>query len=252
MRFVSFHRLLASPDLFVIRWFVLCLMIEALYHIVINAHFIHEIISSHPLICFQRSFLIKHGIAIIWFEHWSISPISTLWTQLYIFIPLWRTSPLLSLKAEIFRRSSVESWSYTACCHCLTQLGIDVTVTEALVWSCLILNIHVIMPAALTHFANSWVCRSLPSFMPDPSCGSKGCFTVNTPAEIPEMAHTFWNTFSLLKRNVVACLEAGCSKMSQWNLNGGGSCCCRERWLGRISEEWEMFAKVYLGATNDF
>lgn len=89
-----------------------------------------------------------------------------------IVIPLRTTPPHPLHHPPPAPRSScsVGSWGCTTCCHCLTLLGINVIVTEASVWSCFILNIHAIMPAALTHFTNSWVC---PLSAISLSCGSK-------------------------------------------------------------------------------
>lgn len=107
---------------------------------------------TSPL-CFHRSLQIKFWTCCHYLIWPYLNP-SLLYSTSFCFLSL-------AVQAQLLRSSSGGSRSCTACCHCLTLLGINKVVTEASVWSCFILNIHAIMPAALTHFANSWVCPAL-------------------------------------------------------------------------------------------
>lgn len=141
----------------------------------------------------------------------------------------------LSVQAQLLRSSSGGSRSCTTCCHCLTLLGINKVVTEASVWSRFILNIHAIMPAALTHFANSWVCPALCHLC---ELWVKGCSTVNSKSW--NDLHRFWHIFPQLKGIFLPVKKQSGWKMSKYGFAGRNIGAFRFRWWVK-TKRWERY-----------
>lgn len=158
----------------------------------------------------------------------------------------------LSVQAQLLRSSSGGSRSCTTCCHCLTLLGINKVVTEASVWSRFILNIHAIMPAALTHFANSWVCPALCHLC---ELWVKGCSTVNSKSW--NDLHRFWHIFPQLKGIFLPVKKQSSWKMSKYGFAGRNIGAFRFRWWvkNQTMRALHIFSNKYFCAqipTNQF